>query len=111
MLMRISSSAALWAFDDWQRPCEEDRRDGLIDVFRWRAQHALAPCVSRGDWRAMERFAARGHGTFATAAAVSGAAIAGVGGRRWRSLMQKIASGGDVALAVGVGEEAKVGMR
>ena len=34
-----------------------------------------------------------------------GAAVAGVNRRRWRGLMQKIASGGDVALTVGVGEQ------
>jgi hypothetical protein len=28
-----------------------------------------------------------------------------IGGVRWRGLMQKIASGGDLALAVGVGEQ------
>jgi hypothetical protein len=38
-------------------------------------------------------------------AAVIGAAIAGVSGRRWRRLMQKVASGGDIVLAVGVGEQ------
>ena len=38
-------------------------------------------------------------------AAVIGAGIAGRSGRRWRRLMKKIASGGDVALAVGVGEQ------
>ena len=37
-----------------------------------------------------------------------GAAVAGLSERRWRRLMQKIASGGDVALAVGVGEQAVV---
>ena len=41
-------------------------------------------------------------------AAVIGAAIAGVGGRRWRRLMQMIASGGDIVLAVGVGKQAVV---
>ena len=41
-------------------------------------------------------------------AAVIGAAVAGVSGRRWRRLMQKIASGGDIVLAVGVGEQAVV---
>ena len=40
--------------------------------------------------------------------AVIGAAVAGGSGRRWRRLMQKIASGGDVVLAVGVGEQAVV---
>jgi len=39
---------------------------------------------------------------------VIGAAVAGGSGRRWRRLMQKIASGGDVVLAVGVGEQAVV---
>ena len=38
-------------------------------------------------------------------AAVIGAAIAGVSRRRWRRLMQKIASGGDILLAIGVGEQ------
>ena len=38
-------------------------------------------------------------------AAVIGAAIGGVSGRRRGRLMQKFASGGDVALAVGVGEQ------
>ena len=37
-----------------------------------------------------------------------GAAIAGVSGRRWRRLMQKIAGGGDIVLAVGVGEQAVI---
>ncbi len=41
-------------------------------------------------------------------AAVIGAAIAGVSGRRGRRLMQKIASGGDVVLTVGVSEQAVV---
>ena len=37
-----------------------------------------------------------------------GAAIAGVSGTHRRRLMQKIASGGDIVLAVGVGEQAIV---
>ena len=41
-------------------------------------------------------------------AAVIGAVIAGRSGRRWRWLMQKLASGGDVELAVGIGEQAVV---
>ena len=36
-------------------------------------------------------------------AAVNDASIARVSGRRGRGLVQKIASGGDVALAIGVG--------
>ena len=41
-------------------------------------------------------------------AEVIGAVIAGGSGRRWRGLMQKRASGGDVALAFGVGEQSVV---
>ena len=41
-------------------------------------------------------------------AVVIGAGVARVSGRRWRGLMQKIASGGDVALTVGVGEQSIV---
>lgn len=41
-------------------------------------------------------------------AAAIGAAIAGVSGRRWRRLMQKIASSSDIVLAVGVSEQAVV---
>ena len=41
-------------------------------------------------------------------AVVIGAAVARVKGRRWCRLMQQSASGGDVALAVGVGEQAVV---
>ena len=39
-------------------------------------------------------------------AVVIGAGIAGLSGRRWRRLMQKIASSGNVVLGVGVGEQA-----
>jgi hypothetical protein len=41
-------------------------------------------------------------------ATVIGAAIAGVSGRRGWRLMQQLASGGDIVLAVGVGEQAIV---
>ena len=41
-------------------------------------------------------------------AVVIGAAVARVNGRRWRGLKQKSASGGDVALTVGVGEQSIV---
>ena len=41
-------------------------------------------------------------------AGVIGAAIAGLSGKHWRPLMQQFASGGDVALAVGVGEQSIV---
>jgi hypothetical protein len=40
--------------------------------------------------------------------AVIGAVVAGVSGKHWYRLMQKIASGGDIVVAVGVGEQAVV---
>jgi len=43
--------------------CDEDRRDGVIDVCRWRAKHALAACVQEAMLLpTLDRFAERGHG-------------------------------------------------